>query len=295
MRWGRSYERFGFAPYVSAADKRVRATSAAAKLAKKAKRQLDPVVLPGRTIASTFWGKAWCDNLESYADFAYRLDRGRSYLRAGAVVDLSIEGGKVRASVSGSELYTVEVTIRRLDPEQWRGIVSRCAGRVVSLVGLLQGRLPDEVMRLVTDKASGLFPEPKQVSKQCSCPDQAKMCKHVAATMYGVGARLDRQPELLFLLRGVDAKDLVDAAVRALPGTTRETTAALAGEDLGQLFGIDMLAEEKVPTPPPRKRARPRATPSPQRPGTRAAPSPRKRKLRQPVPSPKKKKRPITA
>ena len=101
--------------YVSVGEKRARAALAAARLARRSKRKLLPVVLAGRKIASTFWGKAWCDNLESYADFAYRLDRGRSYVRQGAVIHLEIEAARVRSHVSGTHLYDVEVSIRPLD------------------------------------------------------------------------------------------------------------------------------------------------------------------------------------
>jgi uncharacterized Zn finger protein len=244
---------YAFAPYVSAAEKRARAaahlerlTRLAGKRGKKG-RTPQPVVLSGRKIAATFWGKAWCDNLESYADFAYRLQRGRSYLRAGAVVDLHVAPRQISAHVSGSALYAVELTIGALRAPRWKSIAAACAGKIGSLVGLLRGELPDEVMRTVTDRASGLFPEPRHIQMSCTCPDaeRANVCKHVAAALYGVGARLDARPELLFVLRGVDAQDLVQQVADALP--TGEATPAGVDGDLGALFGIELAETDPEP------------------------------------------------
>jgi uncharacterized Zn finger protein len=255
--WGWS----GFAPYVSAAQKRARAAAAVVRLRKEAGkkgRAPEPIAIAGRKIAATFWGKAWCDNLESYADFAYRLDRGRSYVRAGAVVDLSIEAGEIEARVSGTDLYSVNISITRLAPARWKGLARTCGGRVGSLVGLLRGQLPDEVMRAVTDRKEGLFPEPRQIRMQCSCPDVAGVCKHVAASLYGVGARLDARPELLFHLRGVDPQELIEHATDALTTTGAGAPAALGdGADLGALFGIELdTAPAAAPAPPLPRRAR---------------------------------------
>jgi uncharacterized Zn finger protein len=245
-----------FAPYVSAAEKRTRARAAIARLEKQAGkkgRRPQPVVVEGRTIARTFWGKAWCENLESYADFAYRLERGRSYVRAGAVVDLTIAAGKIEARVSGSELYEISISIARLRAPRWKALAARCGRGVASLVSLLEGKLPDQVMRAVTDRKEGLFPEPRQLGLDCSCPDAASVCKHVAAALYGVGHRLDARPELLFQLRGVDPEQLVQQATESLV-TASDAATPLAGGDLGALFGIDLVSE---PAPAPaRKRSR---------------------------------------
>jgi hypothetical protein len=254
----------GFAPYVSVAEKRARAAEAVARLRKRAGkkgRAPEPISITGRKIATTFWGKAWCENLESYADFAYRLDRGRSYVRAGAVVDLRIEAGEIEARVSGSELYTVAISIDRLSAARWKALARVCGGRVGSLVGLLRGQLPDEVMRAVTDRKDGLFPDPRHIRMRCSCPDWAGVCKHVAASLYGVGARLDARPELLFHLRGVDPEELIEHAADALTAAG-EGAPALAGDaaDLGALFGIELDAGQAggITAPVPR-RSRPGA------------------------------------
>ncbi len=211
---------------------------------------VQPVIIDGRVIAKTFWGKAWCENLESYSDFENRLPRGRTYARNGSVVHLEIRPGKISALVSGSELYSVEITIASLPDPHWKCVKSQCAGQIGSLVELLQGRLSRSVMDVVTQRGGGLFPKPAEIKMKCSCPDWAGMCKHVAAVMYGVGARLDDKPELLFLLRKVDHLELiagaVDGATVADAGKSRGKKTIAAG-DLADVFGIEM-AEAEPPT-----------------------------------------------
>jgi uncharacterized Zn finger protein len=238
---------FQFRPYVSVAVRRARAAREVEKRKKKG-QTITPVVVDGRTIARTFWGKAWCDNLESYSDYANRLPRGRTYVRNGSVVDLQIKPSKITALVSGSELYEVAVTIAPLPDKQWRGIKARSAGAIGSLVELLQGQLSKGVMEVVTARDRGLFPRPSEIKLSCSCSDWAGMCKHVAAVLYGVGARLDQQPELLFVLRKVDHLQLIE---RAVPQTGRQSAKGrktLAESELADVFGIE-LAEEAVGDP----------------------------------------------
>lgn len=198
-----------------------------------------PVRIQGRTIATSFWGKAWCDAMESYGDYASRLPRGRTYVRTGAVVDLRIEPGEIRARVSGSRMYTTTVTVADLPPAQWRAVVEAHAGQVSSLVDLLSGRLPDSLLRALANPRGGLFPHPTELQFDCSCPDWAVMCKHVAAVLYGVGSRLDHDPGLFFTLRGVDVHDLVSRGVALEFGAGAPDE--LAGADLGDLFGIDLV------------------------------------------------------
>ena len=177
---------YGFRDYVPVAQRRLRALKEVEKL-KKRGRVVSPVAVEGRKIAASFWGGAWCDNLERYSDFETRLPRGRTYLRNGSVVDLQIGRGKVEALVSGSEIYKVRVEIAVAAPKRWTGICRDCAGSVGSLVELLQGKLSKNVMERVCREADGLFPTPGEIRMSCSCPDWADMCKHVAATLYGVG------------------------------------------------------------------------------------------------------------
>jgi uncharacterized Zn finger protein len=250
---------FEFPQYVSVATRRARARADAEKIARKQKRNLAPVgPIDGNKLVRSFWGQAWCDNLESYVDYANRLPRGRSYARNGAVIDLQIAAGKIAALVSGTSTYEIGVTIRSLPPKSWTQIASECIGRIDSLVDLLRGKLSTQVMEIVTRKEGGLFPTPKQISFTCSCPDWAGMCKHVAATLYGVGVRLDQKPELLFALRGVDHAELVGGAAAAVPrlanGAKRRKV--IEGADLSALFGIELesSATEVAATGAPKTR-----------------------------------------
>jgi uncharacterized Zn finger protein len=202
--------------------------------------KLSPVVIEGRTIASSVWGKAWCDNLESYRDFEYRLPRGRSYVRHHAVIDLKVSAGQIAGLVCGSEVYSVEIAIKPLAPAHWSRIKSQCAGQVGSLIELLEGRLSDAVMRIITHRDGGLFPKPAEIQMECSCPDSATMCKHVAAVMYGVGARLDLQPELLFALRNTDHADLIAQATDFDVSRSASGRKTIADEALGGIFGIEL-------------------------------------------------------
>ena len=235
---------YAWKPYVPVATRHKQAAKKLAKMQKKGAK-ISPVIIEGRTIASSFWGKAWCENLERYSDFASRLPRGRTYVRSGAVLDLQVNKGEITAKVSGSELYTIKITITAVAAPRWKSICSDCAGCINSVVELLQGRLAKGVMDRVCRQGEGLFPEPKEIRLSCSCPDWADMCKHVAATLYGVGARLDKQPELLFALRGVDAKDMIVGAGRLLVAPKRVVAErkVLAEDNMAALFGLDMAVE----------------------------------------------------
>lgn len=228
-------------PYVPVAKRRAQAEKAVTK-AKKAGKDLHPVRIEGRTIAKTFWGKAWCDNLEAYSDFENRLPRGRTYVRNGSVIDLRIEPGKVRAVVVGSSLYQIEIGITAVPSTQWKLLAKECTDAIASLVELLQGKLSKAVMERICQPKTGLFPAPKDIQLDCSCPDWATMCKHVSAVLYGVGARLDAQPELLFTLRQVDANDLVTQAAEASVKTrkTPDRGKVLDDSQIADVFGIEM-------------------------------------------------------
>ena len=250
MGWG-GYG--GWAPYVPVAERRRKAMREMEKRRKKG-HTVSPVSIAGRTIVTTFWGKSWCENLERYSDFANRLPRGRTYVRNGSVVDLQIAPGAIEAYVSGSELYKVKLQIAPVAKAQWKAICSDCAGGIDSLVELLQGRLSKGVMERICRQKQGLFPTPGEIKLSCSCPDWADMCKHVAAVLYGIGARFDRQPELLFRLRGVDETDLIAKAGEAAPlAKAAPAGKRLAGEDLSAMFGLEMEQKAGQPSKPKRK------------------------------------------
>jgi uncharacterized Zn finger protein len=201
-----------------------------------------------RQLTTTFWGTAWSDNLERYADLANRLPRGRAYVRNGSVVDLAITRGTVHAYVAGSELYRVQIEIAPMAKGRWRKVVSRSTGRIGSLVGLLRGELSADVLAVLSDARDGLFPEPKEISLDCSCPDRAEVCKHVAAVLYGVGTRLDEKPELFFILRRVDQTELLSSATSGAVSRSRAGGAKrLASDTLAAVFGIDIVDEPVAP------------------------------------------------
>lgn len=249
-----------FQQYVPVAERRKQAAKRSAKLIKSGE-DLQPVAATARGLATTFWGRAWCRNLEQYADYETRLPRGRSYLRNGQVLDLRIEHGLVIAKVLGSELYDLRVRIEPLPPKAWKRIRKLCAGGIASTVDLLQGKLSEPVMAVITEPGTGLFPTPAEIRFDCSCPDWADLCKHAAAALYGVGVRLDAAPELLFTLRGVDHAELIaaaaDAAVEHAQAAALATGDTVAAADLSAVFGIDLApAPEPAPKAPGSARKR---------------------------------------
>ena len=241
----------GFAPYVPVAARRAQAKRKLQSL-RKAGQEVSPVEIAGRKIATTFWGGAWCDNLERYSDYENRIPRGRTYVRNGSVIDLQIGAGQVDALVSGSEVYTVAVKVAPVPVLRWRAICGRCAGGIDSLVELLQGRFSKGVMEHLCRQGTGLFPTPAEIQFTCSCPDRASMCKHVAAVLYGVGARLDHRPELLFRLRQVNEQELIVRAGTDAPLSRKRPAKAkvLADTDLADVFGVQL-----APPVPARQRA----------------------------------------
>jgi len=245
---------YGWRPYTSVFERRRKAEREMRKLVKKG-HPVAPVVIEGRSIAKTFWGKAWCDNLERYSDFANRLPRGRTYVRNGSVVDLQIAPGRVSALVSGSEIYKVAVKLSAVPKARWTSICTDCAGAIDSLVELLQGRFSKGVMERICQQKTGLFPQPSEIEVSCSCPDWASMCKHVAAVLYGIGARLDEQPELLFKLRKVDEKDLIAKAGKGMPLSKRgpRNEKILAADGLSELFGLELGTAGEDPAPETRR------------------------------------------
>jgi hypothetical protein len=267
---------FRWRPYIPAAARRQAVERTVAKMVRKG-HALSPVTASRGAIAKSFWGKAWCQNLERYGDYSNRLPRGRTYLRNGSVIDLTIGPGEVIAQVMGSSLYRITVSISEVAGAHWQSIARDCARSIDTLVELLQGQLSNSVMERITRPRTGLFPSPTEISFSCSCPDSAAMCKHVAATLYGIGARLDSAPELLFRLRKVDAKELIARAgeggtpVQKLPGAGR----ILDSSKLADVFGIDFGGADPKPSHEPigekRKSVAPRKAKSANRVGKRSA------------------------
>ncbi len=258
MGWNRSW-----APYVSVAKRRSQSAREIAALDKSNKgkgKSRSPVLIANRKIATTFWGEAWCKNLESYSDYENRLPRGRSYCRNGSILDLQISKGQIEALVSGSSFYKIKISIKSLQPKTWNSIKSDCSQSIHSMMDLLRGKLTNAVMQRLTQAKVGLFPEPKEIDFKCSCPDSAYLCKHLAAVMYGIGNRLDSSPELLFVLRGVEQSELISEIAigetinATLSGKPADDENGLTDDDLGSLFGIDLVAKSVGPKKPTAKK-----------------------------------------
>ncbi len=243
-RYGDYDDYNGWPPYVRVADRRKKAEKKFQQLKKK-NPHIKPVIIEGQFIATTWWGKSWNKNLESYADYSNRIERGRSYVRHRAIMDLQIKPGEVRALVQGSSAkpYSVTVQIDEITPTTWKKIKKESAGKLDSLPELLAGKFPKAIGDLFTQKGKGLFPSPRQIRFSCSCPDWAVMCKHVAATLYGIGARLDEEPALFFTLRKVEINDLVSQVVQSksrelLKKAKKKSTRIIEDADLSDVFGI---------------------------------------------------------
>lgn len=235
--------------YVTKAEREQMAQKTLEKLKKKGKAELAPVIITGRQLAQTWWGKAWNDNLKRYSDYSSRLGRGSSYVRNGAVLDLKIEQGVIKALVQGSvrKPYEVKINIHPLLPEVWEEIRIAGEGKIESLQELIDGKFPPGLSELFTAQGSGLFPAPKEITLRCSCPDWAVMCKHVAAVMYGIGARLDEDPILFFTLRAVDVHDLISKAIQSktqtmLSKSGTKSRRILEDADIGDMFGVEVEA-----------------------------------------------------
>lgn len=236
----------GFAPYISVAEHKAKAKKYIAEQRKKG-IELSPVELEDRTIAKSWWGKAWCENLELYADYSSRLERGRKYVRANCVLDLQIEPGEVHALVQGSgkKPYTVKVRIDELTEEQYEKIVEKCASKIQNLEDLINGNFPDDLKSLFTEKQAGLFPSMAKIHFNCSCSDWADMCKHVAAVLYGIGSRFDKDPLLFFKLRGVDTERLIGNAINdriesMIENASKPSDRIIDDADLTALFGMEV-------------------------------------------------------
>jgi uncharacterized Zn finger protein len=254
-----SYGYGGFAPYVPVGQRLAKAAKQAQQLAKKQGREPAPVKITARGMATTYWGKSWCENLERYSDYSNRLPRGRTYARNGSVVDLQIKKGAIEAIVAGSEVYKISISIDTLSKPLWTRIKTECSQSITSLIDLLQGRFDEGVMQRLAHPTQGLFPQPKEIRMRCSCPDSAGLCKHLAAVLYCVGSRLDTAPEMLFTLRNVDHLELVSQAMaEGNLENTLDASNQLAGSDLGEIFGIDLetkAAPKKAKAGPVKNRA----------------------------------------
>lgn len=243
---------YGFPRYVTVSEKRAKAAKKLEQLKKKNKN-INPVIIHGSKLSNTWWGQAWNKNLESYADYSNRIGRGKSYVRHGAILDLKIHPGKVTALVQGSRSkpYSLEIKIKAIQKAKWSKIKKACQGNLSSVSKLLEGKFPKDLQNIFTEKGKGLFPSPREIDFNCSCPDWASMCKHIAAALYGIGSRLDDDPSLFFTLRKVKLDDLVsevaqDKSKSMLSKAKKKSSRVIDDSDVSEMFGIDIAEEEEA-------------------------------------------------
>ena len=217
-------------PDVGTLKKKASETS---KREKKKGNELSPVIISGKQITTTWWGKAWCQNLERYG-----------YVRSGTVIDLKIAKGRVTARVQGRRKtpYKVEIRISPIDEEKCERIMEACGNQISSLENLMAGNIPEDLKSLFIGK-DGLFPKPTELAFICSCPDWALLCKHVAAVLYGIGARFDENPLLFFELRGIDVDRFISVTLetrveKMIRNAERVTSRCLDDMDVLAVFGI---------------------------------------------------------
>lgn len=235
---------YGYPKYQSVAEKKEKARKSLVKLKKK-NPDIEPVIIEGTKLAKSWWGKSWNENLESYADYENRITRGKSYVRNNAVLDLKISKGIIEAKVQGSRAkpYDVEIQIEPLSSEKWEQVTELCNHRIDSLEQLIEGKFPKELEVLFTDRKYGMFPSPEEIYFDCSCPDWASMCKHVAATLYGIGARLDINPMLFFELRDLDGQELIRKSMdqkleSMMKNAGKKSKREIPDKDISDIFGL---------------------------------------------------------
>ena len=235
---------YGYPKYTSVAEKKEKARKSLVKLKKK-NPDIEPVIMEGTKLAKSWWGKSWNENLESYADYENRITRGKSYVRNNAVLDLKISKGIIEAKVQGSRAkpYDVEIQIEPLSSEKWEQVTELCNHRIDSLEQLIEGKFPKELEVLFTDRKYGMFPSPEEIYFDCSCPDWASMCKHVAATLYGIGARLDINPMLFFELRDLDGQKLIRKSMdqkleSMMKNAGKKSKREIPDKDISDIFGL---------------------------------------------------------
>ena len=239
------YYRGKFKTYITAAEEKAKIEKKLASLMKKNK-DIEPVIISGNKIAKNWWGIAWNNNLESYADYSNRIARGKKYVKYGAVLDLKITKGRVIALVQGSRKKPYEVVIG-IDPlplSKWKSILKLYSHKIDSLEALAEGEFPKELEETFALKGEGLFPGPDEIHFICSCPDSAYMCKHIAAVLYGIGARFDKDPTLFFMLRDIEIKDLIKKSVEQkmgdmLKNSEKATDREIKDKDIMELFNLN--------------------------------------------------------
>ena len=187
------------------------------------------------SFGASWWGQKWVRTLESF-DIGARLARGRSYARGGQVLNIDIAPGKVAAKVQGStpRPYAVSIELKPLSPADWDKVTAALGGQAVFAAKLLAGEMPAEIEPIFADNGLSLFPaKSRDLATDCSCPDSSNPCKHIAAVYYLIAEEFDRDPFLLFRLRGMDRETLFrKLSASVAEGDHDEEVASLPAEPL---------------------------------------------------------------
>lgn len=205
------------------------------------------------SFSSTWWGKQWIDVLESFG-WANRLERGRRYARNGSVSELNIEKGKIVAKVRGSRNTPYKVTIKlaKLKKKQWQTVLKYLSTKALYAAKLLSGNMPEDIAAIFQEAGVNLLPEDdSELSTKCSCPDFAVPCKHIAAVHYLIARELDKDPFLVFKLRGMAKDEVLDHLLKysdkKIKTRDNDATASAEAEYHESLFpNVAMLCSEEV-------------------------------------------------
>ncbi len=207
---------------------------------------------------SNWWAKRWIATLESF-DIGARLGRGRKYARQGQVLSIEVQQGIVTAEVQGSRKtpYSVRITVKVLSQREWAKVGETLSQQAIFVAKLLGGQMPEEIEEVFEQAGLSLFPQRlSDLDTDCSCPDWSNPCKHIAAVYYLLGEEFDRDPFLIFRLRGMEREDLMELVGGAAPEAETEEEPAPEPEPLpgdetafwrGGHLPEDLLGEARTP------------------------------------------------
>ncbi len=210
------------------------------------------------SFGDTWWGKRWIAVLESF-NLGGRLTRGRSYARNGSVLSIDIASGAVKAKVQGSSPtpYKVSIQLKALLDKDWRKLAESLSTQAIFAAKLLAGEMPQEIEEAFKAEGFTLFPDKaRDLETDCSCPDWSNPCKHIAAVYYLLGEEFDRDPFLLFKLRGMERDKFIQLLGAATPSARDEAAEQLPPEPLnaeavvywqGAPLSPDWLGEARTP------------------------------------------------
>lgn len=207
------------------------------------------------SFARSWWAKRWIKTLESF-NIGARLSRGKSYARRGQVTSIKIETGLVRAKVQGSDTrpYSVTIKVRTLTGSEWDLLAEKLALKPIFAAKLLAGEMPEDIDSAFEEIGLSLFPETlDDLETDCSCPDWSNPCKHIAAVYYLLGEEFDRDPFLIFKLRGVDMDDFMSILGKGFVPETVDRIAetGVLSEKADDKTGTALEAEVSPVSPEP--------------------------------------------